>query len=487
MRQKYSKFSNVIMTEKYYPLLGDSVLMKKWVSKKKAKVQHYINEAIGNTNWDLRLCQFGHNNLIHLVSVEALEEFEKLLPDYVDRDEHKGRPAANFLPNSFTLRKSDENWKQRRKEIVSSMNINNCSKYIGMMIDIVDSKIDEYSDKGEVDITQMLSKIAFLIIFKIFFGQDILEKVSKCKYIDPSTGEEKMLPYDEMHMKNILNEFANYVEIKGKIFPFLANWKLIEPYKSCAKNIKEVIRISEEFCENSRDKDSYYHTSMKTGNFTKAEWVMDCITMLIAGYETTARSLTSILYLLKRHPKIHTKLKEELNNAGLFDLENKTNKDLYRAYNECDYLYYVFREALRFDHPLPQGMVYGVQKDIEICGVPISKGEKIAINHIFQSYDPHNYQRPLEFIPERFDPTSDLFFKPGGTKEQRPPKSNTPFSLGLRNCAGQTLAKLEVKVILTRLLQKIDYEVNEDIISNPDVKFNIVDGTHLKGKIINKG
>ena len=58
--------------------------------------------------------------------------------------------------------------------------------------------------------------------------------------------------------------------------------------------------------------------------------------MLIVGFETTARTLSSILYLLEKHPEVKVKLMEELKSAGLFDLQNKTNKELYLAYNKCD-------------------------------------------------------------------------------------------------------------------------------------------------------
>ena len=73
-----------------------------------------------------------------------------------------------MFPNGFLLRKSDKNWRIRRKEILNTMSINNCSEYVGMILDSVDRKIDEFSDKGEVDITQMLCKIAFMIISKVF-------------------------------------------------------------------------------------------------------------------------------------------------------------------------------------------------------------------------------------------------------------------------------------------------------------------------------
>ena len=80
-----------------------------------------------------------------------------------------------------------------------------------------------------------------------------------------------MLPYDEMQMRNFFNEFTSYADYKRKIFPFLASWKLVEPYKTCARNIQEAVRISEKFFESSDDKNSYYHKSMKTEKFTKEE------------------------------------------------------------------------------------------------------------------------------------------------------------------------------------------------------------------------
>ena len=82
-----------------------------------------------------------------------------------------------MFPANFGIRESDENWKQRRKEIVTCLGINKSLQYIWMIIDIIDEKLQEYSTKNEVDFTEMLTKSIFLVITKIFFGHDIIEKL----------------------------------------------------------------------------------------------------------------------------------------------------------------------------------------------------------------------------------------------------------------------------------------------------------------------
>lgn len=103
---------------------------------------------------------------------------------------------------------------------------------------------------------------------------------------------------------------------------------------------------------------------------------------------------------------------------------------------------------------------------------------------MFCHYSPDQYQRPSEFLPERWDPQDELFFKPGGDNQIRHPKSYAPFTFGPRNCIGQSLAKLEMKVIIARILEKVEYELSEEIMNNPYALFNAFESKHLMGKIL---
>ena len=84
---------------------------------------------------------------------------------------------------------------------------------------------------------------------------------------------------------------------------------------------------------------------------------------------------------------------------------------------------------------------------------------------IYSHYNPEEWFNPTEFIPERFDPESVYFNKPN-SKEIRDVKSFIPFSYGIRNWAGQTLAKLEMKVILSRVLAILEFQIDQNLLCN---------------------
>lgn len=108
------------------------------------------------------------------------------------------------------------------------------------------------------------------------------------------------------------------------------------------------------------------------------------------------------------------------------------------------------------------------------------------LNCAYAQYSPLIWHEPRSFIPERFDPESKYFSMPStdGSKKMRHPKSFSPFTFGMRNCAGQTLAKLKAKVILSRILQKIDYEIDDRFIKNTFIKFDMMSPEVLNGKIL---
>ena len=68
----------------------------------------------------------------------------------------------------------------------------------------------------------------------------------------------------------------------------------------------------------------------------------------------------------------------------------------------------------------------------------------------------NEWQRPFEFLPERFDYTNPFSKTPKGGK--RIPSSWSTFSGGKRICFGKTLAEAELKVTLLYLSQNFNFE-----------------------------
>ena len=80
-------------------------------------------------------------------------------------------------------------------------------------------------------------------------------------------------------------------------------------------------------------------------------------------------------------------------------------------------------------------------------------------------YDPTEWQRPNEFLPERFDPNSELIKKPDGGK--RNPLAFGAFLGGQRICLGKTFAELVLKYTLPMYTHFFTFEwVNKDHYTN---------------------
>ena len=329
-----------------------------------------------------------------------------------------------------------------------------------------------------------MKELTLSVIINVFFGSNIFEKLGKIRYKNPFTGEVSHLDFIQIVIIILNDELVAWMLPKGKLFPFLQRWKLSEPYKTNKVNVDHFTGVLRDYLETSDEKDSIYHELLSSGTITKEECLMDCFNMMMAGYDTVAHFLTSALHFLKKSPDKLEKLKKAIEKSGLYNAEGKSNSELLETYMECDYLNYVMKETFRMDAPVVQSALYEVVQDVKLCDVKLDKGMLIGIDMVFPHYNPKQYQRPMEFLPERFDPENELFFIPGGTKQARNPKSFIPFTFGARNCVGQILAKLEIKVVLVRFLEKIDYQLSDEIMNNPNCRFAAFEPQHLMGKIL---
>ena len=414
-----------------------------------------------------------------------MDEFEKLVPLKIDRDDNEGLPVGNLISGSLGISLSDEKWTQRRKEMGKLIGTSLISQHIPLMIETMDKYIEQSPLDQETNLTELFSKITFEIITKIFFGKDITEGLEKMEYACPSTGQKSMLAFDEFFPKCCQDQIQTFFNFIGKIFSFLSTYNLIEPFKSNAKNLETLKDSLFRYLDNSQDKESVYQILYKSGNFTKYECAMDALLMLFAGFDTTSRGLSSTLILLKKNPEKLKKLYEELETYKITDITDLPKEKYKSICDECDYLNFVLKESLRIHSPVVQSLTYKPLEDCEICGVKLCKGDRIEINTQFPHYNPEQWHRPEEFLPERFDPQNELFYKPG-TNELRHPKAFIPFTFGKRNCLGQTLARLELKVLLCRFLTKVEFEINPELMANGKLRYSILEGRHLYGKITNK-
>lgn len=175
---------------------------------------------------------------------------------------------------------------------------------------------------------------------------------------------------------------------------------------------------------------------------SRKEVIGEMISLLSAGYGTTATAFSWIIFHLSKHQNVQNKLKKELYQYGQHRLSAEQLESL--IYLDC-----VIRESLRFTPPNP-GTLRTLLTDDQLpsTGVCLKKGDQVMIPFYNLNRDERYSIDPNQFHPERFLNESD-------TKA----KKIVPitFGGGHRQCIGQDFARLELKSICARLMQHVTF------------------------------
>jgi cytochrome P450 len=192
----------------------------------------------------------------------------------------------------------------------------------------------------------------------------------------------------------------------------------------------------------------YNSSNPAASNLSQAEVEFNALTMIIAGSETLTTALSGALHQLLSHPNAFESLTSELRTTFKTDDEITAS-----TVTTLPYLNAVLNETLRMCPPLPDNLRRTVPKGgATVVGHNFSEGTVLGVScwSMFQSEE--HFSSPTEFTPERWLSTSD-----------RMPNHNLkafyPFSLGPHGCIGQSLAWLQLRLLLALLLFRFDLEV----------------------------
>jgi len=123
---------------------------------------------------------------------------------------------------------------------------------------------------------------------------------------------------------------------------------------------------------------------------------------------------------------------------------------------ELEHLNRVMNEALRIESPAPAATPIVLLEDMQLGKYHFAKGD-MFMNFFYGLHrNESEWQRPFEFLPERFDNASELSLTPEGKK--RNPASFAPFNGGMRICLGKTFAEANLKILSTYLTQSFNFE-----------------------------
>ncbi|HKI00542.1 MAG TPA: cytochrome P450 [Thermoanaerobaculia bacterium] len=160
--------------------------------------------------------------------------------------------------------------------------------------------------------------------------------------------------------------------------------------------------------------------------------------VLVAGYESTAVTLTWMFYLLSQNPEVEHRLRQEI--ASVLGDRAPTMADL----SSLEYLNRVISESMRC-YPAFWAMTRETIADDEIGGYRVPARSLIVVSPFVTHKHPGFWEEPDRFDPDRFSAERSA---------GRHRFSYFPFGAGPRVCIGERQAQMVLQLSLVTILQK---------------------------------
>ncbi|XP_030362024.1 cytochrome P450 2C5-like [Strigops habroptila] len=179
--------------------------------------------------------------------------------------------------------------------------------------------------------------------------------------------------------------------------------------------------------------------------YSNKDLVMSVFNLFGAGTVTTSNTLVFFLLALAKHPHIQAKVQEEIDTVVGAGHAPSIEDKLRMPYTNA-----VIHELQRFQKSRIENFPRMTTQDVLFRGYTIPKGT--AVIPVFNSVhmDPTQWENPKELDPGHFLDEKGEF---------RKREAFMAFSAGKRMCPGEALARMELFLFLTTLLQSFTFQL----------------------------
>ncbi|XP_006866917.1 PREDICTED: cytochrome P450 2D17-like isoform X1 [Chrysochloris asiatica] len=164
-----------------------------------------------------------------------------------------------------------------------------------------------------------------------------------------------------------------------------------------------------------------------------------------AGMVTTSTTLTWALLLMILHPEVQRRVQQEID-----EVLGQERRPEMADQARMPFTTAVVHEVQRFADIVPLGVPHMTSRDTEVQGFLIPKGTMLFLNLSSVLKDEAVWEKPFCFHPQHFLDAQGHFVKQ---------EAFMPFSAGRRSCLGEPLARMELFLFFTCLLQRFSFSV----------------------------
>ncbi|XP_074075241.1 cytochrome P450 2S1-like [Macrotis lagotis] len=174
------------------------------------------------------------------------------------------------------------------------------------------------------------------------------------------------------------------------------------------------------------------------------DFLLTAVNLLFGGTVTVSATLAYAFLLLLKYPEVQDQIQEELSR--------ELGRDRAPSMGDRGHLPYIdafLHEVQRFLALIPMGVPRALTKPTSFRGYDLPQGIEVFPLLGSVLHDPEFFERPEEFDPSRFLDADGRFKKN---------EAFLPFSLGKRICLGEGLARTELFLFFTTILQNFSLE-----------------------------
>lgn len=343
----------------------------------------------------------------------------------------KGRALqrAKTLLGEGLLTSEREFHLRQRRMIQPAFHRARIAEYARSMIEFSDNLSGEWTDGDVRDVDREMMRLTLNIVGKTLFNanvEDDAAEVGKAMTTIVSMFNFMLLPFSELLEKLPLPQIRRLKNARQTLDEVI--YKIIDERRKSGEDAGDLLSML------------LLAQDEETGGAMTDKQIRDeCLTIFLAGHETTANALTWTLYLLSQNPEAETKFHRELDE--ILGGKSLTPED----YPRLKYTEAVLAESMRL---FPPAWTLGrlATEEHEFNNFKVAPKNLVLASQFVMHRDRRFWENAEEFAPERWE---KLSIKEAGNKF-----IYFPFSKGVRNCVGEQFAWMEGVLLLANLGRK---------------------------------
>jgi cytochrome P450 len=413
---------------------------------------HRIIENWSNQFGSIFKINLGNHPVLVITDPEAIQYVLRNRPEKFRR---LGRMDEVIVEMGFSgvFNAEGEDWKHQRRLVSQALNMNHLSSFFPVLVTITQVLFDRWKrlsqQNADIEVKSELMRYTVDITSRLAFGYNM-------------NTLEKNTDIIQDHLENIFPAIFRRINLPvpyWRFFKLPIDRKVEKSVAAIVSTITTIIDdtmaemdINPALKSNPANfLQALLADSLLNGAISNEVVIGNVITMLLAGEDTTAHTLTWIFYFMHLHPEVQNKMRQEAEKLlGTQQVLDNLEQTLHLPYIEA-----VAYEAMRLK-PVAPLLFFDTLEEVVINGIRVPENTNVFLQTQYASTNDLHFSEPGKFIPERW--------LTGGCPHHSAhnERAFVPFGAGPRFCPGYNLAMIEIKAVLAMVCKNFEVTMLTD-------------------------